>query len=222
MRDLVYKNSDGWYWPINDGNGLQDRWGSCWWGLTKHGHIPETVSEYAKEKSVLVQAGGNCGYYVKKYAKIFNQVYTFEPDPLNFYCLNLNVTEPNVQKFQACLGDEHKSVGLDNFRTDVGATHVKGEGYSAVLKIDDFCLPACDLIHLDIEGYELFALRGAINTIRKFKPVIAVEYYKAWAERYDYTLENLEAFFESIDYKFFEDVPNAQGDKIYKHKDDIK
>ena len=66
--------------------------------------------------------------------------------PVNFYCLNLNVTEENVFKYQACLGESHGTVGLDNFMSDVGATHVKGEGRVPVLLIDDLNLASCDLI----------------------------------------------------------------------------
>jgi len=41
--------------------------------------------------------------------------------------------------------------------------------------IDSLNLEKCDLIHLDIEGYEGKALLGAANTIQKFKPVIIIE-----------------------------------------------
>ena len=41
--------------------------------------------------------------------------------------------------------------------------------------IDDLDLSDCDLIWLDLEGYELQALAGALNTIEKFNPVIMAE-----------------------------------------------
>ena len=34
---------------------------------------------------------------------------------------------------------------------------------------------SCDLISLDLEGFEPFAITGAIETINKFKPVVIVE-----------------------------------------------
>ena len=134
------------------------------------------------------------------------------------YCLNLNVTEPNVLKFQACLGREHKGVQMGNFLKDVGATHVAGDGMIPTFRIDDLNLAECDLIHLDIEGYELRALEGAFNTIIKLRPVIVLEFYASWAARYNTTLVDIENFLHSVGYEFFEDVPNAQGDKVYKFK----
>jgi FkbM family methyltransferase len=225
MHNYVIKNSQGWYWPKFDGgqNGTNNEGvGSCWHGLTSHGHIPESVANYVSEKKVIVQAGGNCGFYVKKYAQLFELVYTFEPEPVNFYCLNLNVTEPNVIKFQACVGNEHVGVALGNFMPDVGATHVAGKGVIPTMLIDDLGLERCDLIHLDVEGYELNALKGAENTIKKCHPVIALEYYETWAQRYNTTLNDIESYLATLGYDFFEDVPNAQGDRIYKFKEVAK
>jgi len=42
-------------------------------------------------------------------------------------------------------------------------------------RLDDIPLLTCDLIHLDVEGYEDKALQGAINTIERFSPVIITE-----------------------------------------------
>lgn len=219
MKDLIFLNSEGWYWPKHDGGGGdQNQAGSCWFGLSTTAYIPNSVARYTTGRRVVIQAGGNCGFYVKKYAQLFNFVYTFEPDPINFYCLNLNVTEPNVLKYQACLGNNRQGVTISNFMADIGASHVVGSGAIPTMRIDDLSVHACDLIHLDIEGYELHALHGAIDTINKFHPVIALEFYEPWAARYQTTLADIEGFLATLGYAFFEDVPNAQGDKIYKFK----
>jgi FkbM family methyltransferase len=220
MRDLIIQNSEGWYWPRNDGhNGRTEEEGSCWYFMKTHPDVPKKISQHVPNKGVVVQAGGNCGFYVKQYADIFNLVYTFEPEPVNFFCLNLNVTSPNVLKFQACLGDKHEGVMLGNFMPDVGATHVAGSGPIPTFRIDDLALQACDLIHLDIEGYELNALKGAIETINKFKPVIALEFYKDWAARYATTLDDIDQFLAELGYQFTLD---EQGDRIYKFKEQVK
>ena len=212
MRNLITE-IDGWYWPSNDGDGNLLTGDSCWNYMQGHSDTPQLVSEYVDQKRVVVQAGGNCGFYVKQYAKLFEIVYTFEPEPVNFYCLNLNVTEPNVLKFQGCLGNEHRCVGLSKFLPDVGSTHVSGEGSVPTFLIDHLNLSACDLIHLDIEGYELKALNGAIETIKKYKPVIAFECHDPWARRYGSNLTQLESFVGGLGYTH---KGTAQGDRVYK------
>lgn len=220
MEQFITKNSEGWYWPKNDGHqGKNEEEGSCWYFMKTHPDVPQKISQHVQDRTVVVQAGGNCGYYVKQYAQLFKLVYTFEPEPVNFYCLNLNVTEPNVIKFQACLGEKHQGVGLGNFMPDVGATHVAGAGPIPTFRIDDLALQACDLIHLDIEGYELNALKGAVETIQKFKPVIALEFYKDWAARYKTSLEDIDEFLETLDYEFTVD---EQGDRVYKYKEKVR
>jgi len=228
MKDSIVLNSKGWYWPKHDGGGNNEAPGSCWYGLNKAHLVPENVSKFVEQKNIVVQAGGNCGFYIKKYADLFKLVYTFEPDPINFYCLNLNVTEPNVLKFQAALGREHKGVSMGNFLADVGATHVAGDGVIPTMRVDDLALVGCDLLHLDIEGYELHALQGAEETIKKYHPVIALEFYKDWAARYNTSLIDIENYLKTLGYEFFEDVPmgkeyedeypNGGNDKIYKFK----
>lgn len=214
LKSKVVVNSEGWLWPKDDGNGDYEGSSSCWHYMKTHNDTPQLISNHVKQKKVVVQAGGNAGYYVKRYSSLFECVYTFEPDPVNFYCLNTNVSESNVIKFQCCLGNTKSCVGLNKTTPDTGSTHVSGKGFLPILKVDDLGLEFCDLIHLDIEGYELFALEGAKETILKFKPVIALEYHDAWAKRYDTTIEQIENFLKELKYTFIE---LAQGDRIYKY-----
>lgn len=218
MRKLI-RRIGKWYWPKTDGGaeGIEHP-NSTWKYMQDHPIVPELVSAYVPNRGVVVQAGGNCGFYVKQYANLFGMVYTFEPDPLNFLCLSLNVTERNVIKFQACLGDKHEMVGLGNYLNDSGSTHVKNEqGEQSVvptIKIDDLNLTSCDLIHLDVEGYELFALQGAIETIKKFKPVIAYENPAVWSHRYGYDRSVIDQFVMDLGYT---QKGEAQGDMIFTY-----
>lgn len=57
-------------------------------------------------------------------------------------------------------------------------------GQSQTISIDDFVLKfnldKVDFIKMDIEGAEPHALKGAINTIRRFKPKLAIATYHSW------------------------------------------
>ena len=53
---------------------------------------------------------------------------------------------------------------------------------------------------------------GAEQTIKKFKPVICVEYYKEWCDRYGATLEMIEDALTSWGYKMIADY---DSDRVY-------
>ena len=78
------------------------------------------------------------------------------------------------------------------YPSDSGAYFVNGNGNIPTLLIDDLNLTECDLIMLDVEGYELHALNGAIETIKKYGPVICVEHQASWLARYNTNITEIE------------------------------
>lgn len=129
-----------------------------------------------------IQAGGNLGIFPKRLAMEFELVYAFEPDPALFEIMGRNAPEPNIIKIQAALGADNEPVRMECSRRDKsgravheGLTHVAGPGNVPCLRVDDFKMSVCDLIYLDVEGWELFALQGAAETLRRCRPVIGVE-----------------------------------------------
>lgn len=149
--------------------------------------MPEWLA-MLQEKDVVVQAGGCMGMYPLYYSTIFKQVYTFEPDPDNYFCLDHNCKPDNIHKFNMGLGssDEplklvriapqnagmHRVVSADQLNPNVPAEIV----YDVQMKtIDSLELETCNLIHLDVELFELEALKGAERTLDKCSPLIVVE-----------------------------------------------
>jgi len=197
---------------------------NLWWpqydqGMWNYMHQYRITPEFFDQlmthvtgNSIAVQAGGNCGQYVRQFGQRFDTVYTFEPDPVNFLCLTLNCGN-NVIKTQACVGNERKFVNI-NKGNDSGAIHVSGQGNLHTVIIDDMDLPACDLIQLDIEGYEYFALIGAQRTIERYHPVIMIEWYEPWAERYSTNKTMLDNFFSKLGYCH---IMRQDNDHIYKY-----
>lgn len=164
----------GWTWPKTDTgawNGPKMDWESS------HSH---KYMKYLKNRRAVVTAGANCGMYARQYAYLFETVYAFEPDPLNFYCLVNNCQMDNVVKMQCALGSEAGLISINrNYADNVGMNTVNEDPSTdprfPLITIDSLNLRYCDLIQLDVEGYEEKVLLGAKKTIKKHKPVIILE-----------------------------------------------
>jgi FkbM family methyltransferase len=155
----------------------------------------DVAIQQCRHRRVAVQAGGNLGLFPKRLAEDFFQVITFEPDPALFDMMQHNAPESNIVSVQAALGNSTDGVSMRTCRryskekpVHEGLTHVAGPGKIPQMRLDLMDLPDCDLIYLDIEGFEFNALRGAEKTIERCRPVIGVEinrniqYYGSTAE----------------------------------------
>jgi len=86
-------------------------------------------------------------------------------------------------------------------------TTVEEDGWMAdrvvdVTSIDAMTLPSLDFFKLDVEGYEVPALQGAINTIKQHRPWIWVEDFITGADTIKQTLAELNDYaFYIIDYQ---------------------
>ena len=165
--DGEFKKIDGWWFPASDRAAAQS--------VLEYSDDVDEILTHTKGRKLALQAGGNVGVWPQKLAESFTDVITLEPDRENFTCLEMNVTAKNVRSINAALGDARGKAGLSRDESNIGAHYiVDGEEFT-VMRIDDLRLPSCDLICLDIEGYELNALKGGVKTIEKFKPTIVCE-----------------------------------------------
>ncbi|GEM_PF-1877528 len=69
--------------------------------------------------------------------------------------------------------------------------------------VKDHPLVRLDLIKIDIEGEELRALQGAELTIRRFHPIIAIEYNRETSLRSGSSIEELDDFLDNLGYERF-------------------
>jgi len=169
-------------------------------------------------RKCVVQAGGNLGVFAAVLAEHFEMVHTFEPDERLFKLLKQNVSAPNVQAENSALGARSgsRSITKPDGGHD-GETYLIEDGdetsknYTPVTALDGQAFESLDLLYLDIEGYELFALEGARETIRHHRPVVVVEINKC-CHRYGYTRTDIDAFMVELGYVERERVHN---DVIY-------
>ena len=67
---------------------------------------------------------------------------------------------------------------------------------------------------IDTEGYELFVLKGGIETIKKYKPILVVEFHnRNLTQKFGYNLSTLEKFINDLGYTFTCNINKV--DKVY-------
>ncbi len=123
---------------------------------------------------VAVDAGANIGIYTRFLSLCVGPtgcVHSFEPSPENFRRLQAATRKlPNVRLSQAAVGESSRRSRLyisDKLNVDHRAYVSEGESRHTVpiemIAFDDYFKPGerVDLIKMDIQGYELHALRGA-------------------------------------------------------------
>ncbi len=169
---------------------------------------PTLQELFPNKAGVVVQAGGNCGVYPLLCKEFFNCVYTFEPDPLSFFCLTVNCQLPSIYKFNCALGEFTGNVVVNDImphnRGMIQTIEINQQGIPMV-PIDGFNFISVDLIMLDVEGAELSCLKGAVKTLEKFKPHIIFESNSK--EKF----EQVKSFLTQFDYKFVKSITNTDA-----------
>lgn len=86
----------------------------------------EDIISNVRKFDVVVQAGGNCGMYARFYKNYFKEVYTFEPDDINFYCLNKNCEGIGYHKYLGGLGNNTEKYTLSvRSKSNVGTHRIE-------------------------------------------------------------------------------------------------
>ncbi len=182
---LPWTDRTQWMYPAADEGSLM-----CWFKLGPIDIDPaiEAIRPYMKGWRTCIQAGGALGIWPIRLAQVFNRVITFEPEPVNWLCLNHNIEGiPNIECHKVALGQDHNTVHMDleqRYIGHCGAWQVVPGGDIQTVMIDDMELTDVDLIYLDIEGSEHPAFTGGLKTIRRCKPVIGFE-DKGFSRRYN-------------------------------------
>ncbi len=140
----------------------------------------EVLQGLLKEGSNVVDIGANLGYYAVIAAKRVGpkgKVVAFEPEPVNFELLQKNIRLNNFQNItavQAAVADKISTMKLyvDKTNSLCHRMYAVGSGDMQVdvqvTTLDDYLHAhpmRVDVIKMDIEGFEPFALRGMRKTL---------------------------------------------------------
>ena len=161
-------------------------------------NFPLYLNNFVPEnkRGVFIDIGANYGFMVTAMAKFYERVEAFEVIPKTFECLKLNCEGlSNVVLHDCGLGDKsdkmyakrrkktagHSQIINDPVQLDLylAGKHPKQHMVEIVeipiKTLDSFNYDKIDLMKIDVEGFEEFVLAGAEETIKRCKPVIALE-----------------------------------------------
>jgi len=165
------------------------------------------MNKVLAQNSNCVDVGSYRGEILREMVKIVpnGQIFAFEPVPENYHYIVKKFK--NVTLFNVALSDKR---GTSTF------CHVPGRPAKSGLKrleypdsnekineivVDvetlDNLIPKSipvDFIKVDVEGAELSVLRGGLELLKKYKPVVVFEYCIYFAKAYDSTPEKIYDF----------------------------
>lgn len=180
-------------------------------------HLLEAF-KHVRKWDVAVDVGAHVGFFSYYMASHFAEVVAFEAAGDTFACLERNMAEfANVELYNMAVGAEPGAATVEDDPTRPGNTGSRfirpGQGEIIVLPLDDFDLPACDLLKIDVEGYELAVLWGAKGTIAHYSPVVIMETDKKFAEqRYGAADDGAEKWLLNRGYR---EVAHMRPDKVF-------
>lgn len=178
--------------------------------LTYQYHKLEAALKWVKAWRVAVDVGAHCGLWSMHLVKRFEIVHAFEPVMAHRQCWTRNVdigrqvmcdveagespaelerlfrsTETPVGiLYGVALGETSGRVAIHTSAQSSGDSWVDGAGDIPLKRLDEFDLADVDFMKLDCEGYELFALRGGEETLKRCRPCVIVEQKPGRAQKF--------------------------------------
>lgn len=176
----------------------------------------DVALKYVTKFDCAVDAGAFIGVWSIEMSKSFSEVFSFEPAQDTFDCLEQNVQNiHNIYCINSALGDEYGTASLDQdarWDGNTGGRYLVKGNDCLVSKLDDYHLPTLDFFKLDIEGYEYFALKGAEETLLKYKPIICCEQKARLEQRQGVSKNMVGDYLKSLGYEL---VEKNRKDYIY-------
>lgn len=185
-------------------------------GVWEH-HELFLLRKYTPSRGTFIDVGANFGPHSISLAHTNNaRVHAFEPNGKAYDMLVSNIAKnlmnDRITANKLAVGERSGVVLFAN--TDYFGSHIKAmkeEDVETVkvhmTSLDDYVrqkrMSAVDTIKSDIEGAELFVLKGAMKTIARFRPSVLVEIHEDLNRQYGYVPMDIFSFFSSFGYGYY-------------------
>lgn len=194
-------DDDAFIWHIN--NGLSEPY------PRELGIVKKYLSLYPNKNNICIDVGGHIGTTAFPYSRLFNRIIAYEPNKksYDFFVKNIEVNNSNnitvynkgvYNKTTKCIVVPHEGGNsgcyyIKEVTDDINSIDV--------IKLDDEFADnniPIDFIKIDTEGSELYVLEGALEIIKKWKPLIQIETNNSSMKYFGYD--------DSITIKFLTDI----------------
>lgn len=174
------------------------------------------VLDHIDEGDVIIDIGAHIGTYAIPMARKAGpegRLLAIEGSPQNYALLQRNV-EANglgerISAVNAVIGEGNQKLRRVEVGGNTGGGFYKIDAVSGFGAADAAELICChgfelaNLIKIDIEGMELFALRSLASVISAHRPKVYMEVATDLLARYEVSVSDIEAFFRPLGYRFF-------------------
>lgn len=191
---MIRQTKEGWW--IVDGDTHLGKWVEETGTLCHDQFACDYIKPFLDCGMSILDIGANIGTMTRFFLNQGAKVIAFEPQYEPYKCLKLNCPEADCWHYG--LSDED-AVYIIRESKNIGASYLEysSETRSAQLEASavslDSILPnyVVNFIKIDVEGFECKVLRGAKETICKYKPIIYCEVNKSALQRQGATKEEL-------------------------------
>ncbi len=205
---------DGLRWSLNPADYGHN---SLFWLGTKDTWDIHQLQGCVRPDDVILDVGANFGYYSVTLAAGLDRrcrVHALEPNPANFdrLCRHIswNGLDRVVQAHRLGVSDRNETVTMTRPAENTGHAAVVPNGEIpgvTLTTLDSFCeslaLDRLDVLILDVEGYEERALKGAVRTLARFKPLVFVEFFPPVMDRQGSDPEAAARILTGLGYQLF-------------------
>lgn len=155
--------------------------------LERYGEYAQTeidfLCQYMDHRSTVYDVGANIGVHTAAFAHTGAEVYAWEANPRNFEILKMNCGGlGRAHLVPAAVGDGTEAIAIETYDPanpgNFGHMRIGADPHVLVpqVRLDHADAPDPDVIKIDVEGHEYPVLLGAVERIRRNRPLI---YYEA-------------------------------------------
>ena len=192
------------------------------WGEVLQGNIIEYFWNNGEHDGLYIDCGAAYGISTVSMAHKYKKVLAIECEYLNYKVLKENCSYyDNIETLYMAVGDREDSVTVHSYKDSPLLSYVSDEGKTRTERavyglrpdrftdnitmktIDSLVEPfeKVNAIKIDVEGYELPAVKGAMNTLKNNNILLIVECFKK-----NHRQEKLIQMMEDIGYRYIESL----------------